>query len=208
MLKRTVLVIFALAVAMQASAKGGIVKTEWGVTAGIRYNGMNAFSASNLSVKPDMTYNVGIHASLAFAGVAIQPELNYGYTEVKVSYPSGGEMGSSVVTAHNLEVPLLLSLRMLPIVRFNLGPVFNIMSKTSYKNGNAKMMFGDIHPTFGYAVGVSVCVLKKLLIDARFVGYFEAPVNEFNYGNVNDPNDTTTFKTKLYSGGIKIGYLF
>ena len=202
MLKKSILIIFALAMTVQASAKGGLISTEFGVTAGLRYNSLSLKNAPNaMTAKPGMTYNVGLHASVAVLGVAIQPELNYGYTSVKINAPQSA-LAETTVKAHDLEIPVLVSLRFLPIVRFNVGPVFNVMGKGNYKDASGtKVMFGGLHPSCGYAVGVSVALLHKLLIDARFVGYFKqnAHINNFEGLDLN---------TKTYSGGIKIGYLF
>lgn len=208
MLKKTLLAMFALAVAAQANAK--VLGTEWGVTAGVRYNSesvKDAFKGSinGLSLRSNLTYNVGIHASLAFMGIAIQPELNYGYTSMNLTVPQSGAADyTTTVKAHDIEVPVLLSLRFLPVVRFNVGPVFNIMSRATYKNAaGEKEMYGQLHPSCGYAAGLSLCLVKKLLIDARFVGYFNK-----TYHELPDVGVDSGFKSKTYSVGLKLGYLF
>lgn len=195
MLKKSLLVIFALAAVLQACAKERF-ETEWGLTAGIRYNGMVLNGAPDgFSAKPNMTYNVGLHAGLAFDGIAVQPEINYGYTTLNVNYQGL----DAKVKAHDVEIPVLLSLRFLPVVRFNVGPVFNIMSQANYDNGGDRVMYGGIHPSVGYAAGISLCIVNKLLIDARFVGYFKRADNQF---------EGLDFRTRGYSGGIKVGFLF
>lgn len=203
-MKKLLFLVFALATLMQVSAKGGF-GTEWGLTAGIRYNGMSLKGAPDgFSVTPHMTYNVGIHASLAFAGIAVQPEINYGYTTLNATYQGF----DAKIKAHDVEVPVLLSLRFLPIVRFNVGPVFNIMSKANYVNGNETLMYGGLRPSVGYAAGISLCFLKKLIIDARFVGYFKPAANEFNPYSPVVGDNAINFDTRGYSGGIKVGFLF
>ena len=203
MLKRSVTVIFALLAAAYANAK--VIGTEWGLTAGVRYDRMALKNApAGLTLSSDITYNGGLHASFVFFGVAIQPEVNYGYTKLRVGAPSSLASATAHVKVHDVEIPLLLSLRFLPVVRFNVGPVFNIMSKANYEYGEEYLMFGPVHPSLGYAVGISLCIAKKLLIDARYTGYFSNTVNEISFGSA----DPCTFNIRSSSGGIKIGYLF
>lgn len=207
MLKRSILVLFAMAIAAQASAK--VVGTEWGLTAGVRYDIISFDKNTGLSLSPNITYNVGLHTSLVFLGLAIQPELNYGYTAIKVkTMVDGGKNTDTKVKAHDLEVPVLLSLRLLPVIRFNAGVVFNILNKATYERQNEVLMFGPIHPSVGYAAGISLCFGHKVLIDARFVGYFNKSLNEFNPFYPPIAERAVTFNMKSCSAGIKIGYLF
>lgn len=197
--KKLLLAIAATAAAAQVCAKGSMT-SEWGLTAGVRYNWRTMFTGQRqLSLTPAVSYNIGVQAGLCFGEVAVQPELNYGYTAAKARI---GEKGGRTVSvkAHDLEIPLLVSLRVLPVVRFNAGPVFNVLSTASYSGGeDGNAMFGALSPTFGYAAGVSAVPTGKLLIDIRFTGYFQRTLNQF---------EGYDFKTMPYSVGLKIGYLF
>lgn len=201
MLKRTtgklLLALISLAFVLPVNA-GGNVSSEWGLTAGVRFNGRRVWNApEGLSLTPAISYNVGLHASIGGAGVAVQPELNYGYTATKIR---SGNNTLATVKAHDLEVPVLASLRFLPVVRFNVGPVFNIMSSATYDSaGGDKTMFGGMVPTFGYIAGISVVPTRHLLIDLRFTGYIQRTSNQF---------EGKDFTTKPCSAGLKIGYLF
>lgn len=204
MWKKYILAIFAFLAAIEANAK--IAGTEWGVTAGVRYEKLSFDKTEGiLSMSPNITYNVGLHTSLVFLGIAIQPEINYGYTAIKVkSELNGGKNLDTTVKTHDLEVPVLLSLRFLPVVRFNAGLVFNIMNKANYEYKEEMMMFGPIHPSVGYAAGISLKIAKRLLIDARYTGYFRKTLNELSI----NPKEPYTFNLKSGSGGIKLGILF
>lgn len=209
MLKRSVLALLAISFALTAAAKGGNVSTEWGVTAGIRYNGISLYDVpSGFSVRPGITYNAGVQAGVIFGMVAVQPELNYGYTTLKVLCPQSDDLPKTSVKCHEIEIPLLLSLHMLDYLRINAGPVFNIMSRTNYYSGEESMMYGNLHPTFGYAAGLTFCISGKFIIDARFTGYLNRTLNEFNPYTPGTSGDAITFRSKSWSGGIKIGYLF
>lgn len=197
--KKLLLILAAVLFTAQALAKGNI-SSEWGLTAGIRFNGRTAFNApAGFSLTPALSYNIGLQAGIGNTEVAFQPELNYGYTATKIRM-NGEKAPAATVKAHDIEIPLLVSLRMLPVVRFNAGPVFNVMSTASYDNAEGeRAMLGGLQPTFGYAAGVAAVPTEKLLIEIRFTGYLQRAVNQY---------EGCDFKTKPYSVGIKIGYLF
>lgn len=197
--KKLLLILAAALFAAQALAKGNI-SSEWGLTAGIRFNGRTSFNApAGLSLTPALSYNIGLQAGIGNTEVAFQPELNYGYTATKIRL-NGEKAPAAAVKAHDIEIPLLVSLRMLPVVRFNAGPVFNVMSTASYDNAEGeRAMLGGLQPTFGYAAGAAAVPTEKLLIEIRFTGYLQRAVNQY---------EGCDFKTKPYSVGIKIGYLF
>lgn len=205
-IKKTLLLLVSLAVTLPTSAKGDETRRkdnwrpEWGVTAGVRFNGMSLVDVpSQMSVSPRLSYNAGLHGSIAYSWIALQGELNYGYTSVKASLRERTTFNTTV-KAHNIEIPVLVSVHVVPIVRINAGPVFNIMSIANYRDSSGEgAMFGGLLPTFGYSVGAAVMIKPRFFVDVRFVGAFHRTYNQF---------EGFEFKTKPYSGGIKIGYLF
>lgn len=205
-LGKAAVIVAAVVFAARAEAKGIIVKSEWGISAGLRYNALSVKNGpAGLSMRPGLTYNAGLHAAIAFVGIGIQPELNYGYTTATLTL-TDASASKVKVKAHDLEVPVLLSLRFLPVVRFNVGPVFNIMSSANYKVDGEKLLLGGLHPHIGYAVGLALG-FGKVVIDARFTGYFKRTDNEFNPAP-KVPDSMVPFKVKTCSGGLKIGFLF
>ena len=204
MLKKSLLAVLALAAMLNARAKSDI-SMEWGVTAGARYSFLSPEGSSGgLSVQPGIGFDAGIHSSIVFTGVAIQPELNYAFTKLRIS--TGPKGVSADIKGHDLEIPILVSLRLLPVVRFNAGPVFTIMSSARYAVRDESLQLGGLRPTFGYSAGISVRVLKKMLIDARYTGYFNRTVNEFNPSVAADGQ--YTFRLRNGWVGLKIGYIF
>jgi len=175
------------------------LRTEWGITAGAHYTGMKLFEANKLSIKPRIGYDAGIHMALRFGeAIAIQPELYYSYTAADISVDSADR--ATRIKSHAVEMPITVSIRILSPLRINIGPVFNLMNNTSYIDRDGeKQMFGNIRPTFGYTAGVSVCVIRKLLIDARFVGQFKNTLHDF---------EGREFRIGSYYAGLKLGYLF
>lgn len=207
MIKRTAILVFALATALAAAAKG-IDGVEWGVTASVRYNGLAAEGASDtFSLTPRIGYGAGIHAGLIFGEFAVQPELNYFYSTARAAKSFDKGKTASTVKAHDVEIPILFSVRSLPVVRFNAGPLFTLMSSARYIDDKGEQAeFGGLRPTFGYAAGISLSPVRHLIIDLRFTGYFGRTVNEYNPRQLQSGFDT--FKVRTLSGGIKIGYLF
>ena len=212
MLKRSLTVVFALVLCMQASAKFGRhgVSSDLGISVGVRCNNISVEGApEGFSLKPKLTYEAGLNFSISFGRVfAIQPELSYGYTALDVTCPGTELVSPTRVKAHDVEVPVLLSLDIVSIFTknnsgfsFNIegGPVFNIMSKANYDIGDERVMFGGLHPSTGYAAGISTGLFNRLIVGVRYVGYFKQSVNQF---------EGIDFNTKTGSLGIQIGLLF
>ncbi|MBP3483079.1 MAG: PorT family protein [Alistipes sp.] len=212
MLKRTALTILALAISLQAYCFGDRqddyaphrkrrmnLRTEWGIAAGIHYAGLKLSGGENLSLKSRLGFDAGVHMALRFGdAIALQPELLYSYTSADLSVK--GIKGSTRIKSHAIEIPLIISVRILSPLHINVGPVFNVMNNTSYidRNGD-KQMFGNLRPTFGYTAGIAVFPLRKLMIDARFTGIFKNTLHNF---------DGKEFHLGSYIVGLKIGYLF
>lgn len=211
MLRKLLLLIFASAAIFQASAKDGKhnVSSDLGISFGIRSNKISAEGVpEGFSLKSKLTYEVGLNAAISFGRVlAIQPELNYGYTALDVTSPDSGLASPTRVKAHDIEVPVLLSVDIVGIFRrdagcslnIEAGPVFNIMSKANYDSGDERVMFGGLHPSTGYAAGISTCLFNRLLVGVRYAGYFKKSVNQF---------EGIDFNIKTGSVGIQIGILF
>lgn len=185
------------------------VTFEWGATAGLRFNGVNLIWQSNdlgMIANARMGFNLGLHTAVTFAEIiALQPELNYGYSATKLSFSGEGKWNSRL-SSNDIEMPILISVRALPVVRLNVGPVFTLMSEARYKDdADNGQFFGNMHPTYGYALGASVCLAEHYLIDARFTGYFNRTYGSVMATNFVQAKDVTM---RTYWLGIKFGYLF
>ena len=206
-MKRYLLAILAV-VLLGGVAQGGVpgVRTEFGVVAGVDYP-FHKFDMgqSAAQIKGNMGFAAGIHMGLRIVGIlGVQPEIIYSYHKFSLEN-SKQQSFSTEVKCNTLQIPLLISLR-LPAVRFNLGPVFTVMDNPTYldKSGE-KVMFGRLHPTVSYAVGVSTVLLRKLVVDARVSSGVKSMENFLSYDAKQQGN---TIKTTTINAQLKVGVLF
>lgn len=186
--------------------RGIKLSTEWGFVAGVSYPWMKSEipDVPTFHIQPKMGLSAGFHMALRFDNTfALQPELIYNYSPIRISDPSA--KFSSRVKAQSLQVPVLLSVRV-SIVRFNVGPVITLVDNPVYNDRSGdRVMFGRIYPTFSYTVGAGVHVLRHLLIDLRYNGRFNKSTNFVSYDSSHDGFE---FRTSTHNVQLKIGYLF
>ncbi len=184
---------------------GPKIRTEWGVTGALYYNTMQLVDAPHdtavgtLSARPRLGYGFGLHMALKIGSFfAVQPEVNYHYSSIKSGNSRLGHNAN--VKINTVDVPILLSLRLGNIFRLNAGPLFTVMNNCYYLDtkGN-KQMFGATRPTFGYSAGAAVVLLRKLMVDVRYIGYFKPTLQ--NYEGIE-------FNSRNASVVCKIGFLF
>ena len=175
------------------------VRLEWGLTAAAYYNMFKIDDAKNISVKSPMSVGAGLHMSLNFGRFfAIQPEINYQYQKFNVRTDKAQK--NIKVTGHSVDIPILLSLRIANVVRFNAGPMFTIMNSYHYDTDRGeRVMYGNARPTFGYSAGVAVLLRRRFMIDARYIGYFKQSLNHV---------EGEEFNGQLSSISLKLGFLF
>ena len=205
-MRRCLLLILAV-VLLGGMAQGRVpgVRTEFGVVAGVDYP-LYKFDMgqSAATMQGKMGFAAGIQMGLRITEMfAIQPEVIYSYH--KIGIENSKQKFSTDVKCNTLQVPLLFSLR-LPIVRFNLGPVFTVMDNPVYLDRKSeKVMFGQIYPMVSYAAGVSTCLFEKLIIDARVSSGFKAMENFISY---DAKSAGETIKTTTFNAQLKVGVLF
>ena len=205
-MRRCLLAILAV-VLLGGIARGGVpgVRTEFGVVAGVDYP-LYKFDMgqSAAQMKTNMGFAAGIHMGLRIVGIlGVQPEIIYSYH--KLGLENSKQNFSTDVKCNTLQIPLLVSLR-LPIVRFNIGPVFTVMDNPIYLDRKQeRVMFGMVHPTVSYAAGVSLCLMERFLIDARVASGFKAMENFISY---DAKSAGETIKTTTFNAQLKVGVLF
>ena len=180
------------------------IRTELGVVAGMHYPVANfSMGSSTATLKANPGFTAGLHMGLRLVGIlGIQPEIIYSHN--KINLTDKALNFSSHITCNTVQVPVLVSLR-LALVRFNIGPVFTVMDNPSFADRNGeKALFGRLNPTVSYSAGVSVCLFKHLLIDARVMSGFKATENCLSYemGNEN------YIKTTSLNAQLKVGFIF
>ena len=181
------------------------LRTEWGVTGALYYNTMQLAdrphdtAVGTLSLRPQIGYGVGLHMALRIGRFfAIQPEVNYHRSSIKSS--NSKLLHNANVKINTLDIPVLLSFRLGNIFRLNAGPLFTVMNNCYYTDSKGdKQMFGNTRPTFGYSAGAAVVLLRKLMVDVRYMGYFKPTLQ--NYEGVE-------FNSRNASIVLKLGFLF
>lgn len=205
-MRRCLLVVLA-AVLLGGVAQGGVpgVKTEFGVVAGVDHPVAKFdMASSSATLKANTGFTVGVHMGLRIAGIlAIQPEVLYSYNKIALNDEKRGF--STEIKCNTVQIPVLVSLR-LGLVRLNIGPVFNVVDNPTYLDRNSeKVLFGPLRPTLSYAAGVSVCLLQRLLIDARVSSGFKAMENCISY---DAKSEGEYIKTTMFNAQLKVGVLF
>lgn len=205
-MRRCLLVVLA-AVLLGGVAQGGVpgVRTEFGVVAGVDHPVAKFdMTSSSATLKANTGFTVGVHMGLRIAGIlAIQPEVLYSYNKIALNDEKRGF--STDIKCNTVQIPVLVSLR-LGLVRLNIGPVFNVVDNPTYLDRNSeKVLFGPLRPTLSYAAGVSVCLLQRLLIDARVSSGFKAMENCISY---DAKSEGEYIKTTMFNAQLKVGVLF
>lgn len=133
----------------------------------------------------------------------LQPEILYSFN--KIALTDEKQNFATDIRCNTLQIPVLVSLRV-GLVRFNVGPVFNVMDNPTYLDRKQeKVLFGPVNPTVSYAAGVSVCLFDKLLVDARVSSGFKAMENCISY---DAKIEGQYIKTTMINAQLKVGILF
>ena len=184
------------------SKRSSNVGMEWGLTASASYNTLDIKnSVTKFAIPPHMGYGAGLHMALKLGRFfAVQPEINYVHSKLKVDIGESKKLKKPRITTNTVDIPLLLSLRFGNLFRINAGPVFTVMNNCFYTDSKGeKAMFGSTKPTFGYSAGVALVLLRRYMIDARYVGYFKNSLHNYN---------GQEFDGKYQTISIKLGYIF
>ena len=156
---------------------GRLVKTEMGIGVGGVYTMLQTPSA-DVMLKPNLGYQGNVQLALVFGKtVGIQAEICY----------SGGSVDTSLrnmdfkrtVRTTTIDMPLFLSLRLLNIVRLNLGPQFTVMNRAEYSVDGETYFFGPLYPTLNLAAGLGFKIFGNLMLEARYVYPLGVGTNQF-----------------------------
>lgn len=206
-MKRYYLLILAAIILCGSVTAKGVpgFRTEFGVVAGVnqpfaKFN----MGSSQSSISQNTGFTAGIHMGLRIAGIiGIQPEILFSHNKLNIKDKT--QNFTSDIKCNTVQIPLLLSIR-LAIVRLNVGPVFTVMDNPTYLDRRGeKVLFGPLYPTISYSAGASVCILKKILIDARIMSGFKAMENCLSYDVL---QQSSYIKTTMFNAQLKVGILF
>ncbi len=173
------------------------VKFEWGAMAGLN---LADFSTSELGVdvKNKLGWQAGIIMAANFGAYAIEPQILYVRHGVRIKGAAGKEVN---IKSNSIDVPILVSLRLLKPFRLYAGPVFTVMNDCKEKSGDDLLDFGRIRPTMSYTAGIGVA-LGHSLIDLRYNGQFKGKED------VVLPNGAVLKDLTSWNVALSFGYVF
>ena len=173
-------------------------RVEWGVLGGLNISDFST-KMDHTDVKNKLGWHFGIVTALNFGAFAVEPQILYVRQGLKIN--TGGEPEVNI-KSNSIDVPVLVSLRLLNPVRIYAGPVFTVMNDCKEKAGGDLLNFGRVRPTMSYSVGLGVMLMRHLLLDVRYNGQFSAKKD------VPLPNDRMLDKLRAHNVAFSVGYVF
>lgn len=198
MFRKLVLTLFLAVVACSASAQRSRTRMEWGVIGGINVPDYTT-NMSKADVKDKMGWQVGITTAVNLGVVAVEPQILYVRQGLRIRPEGLSELN---VKSKSIDVPVLVSLRLLNPFRIYAGPVFTVMNDCKQKAGDDLLDFGRVRPTLSYTIGAGVVLLRHLLIDVRYNGQFRGK------HDVALTNEVMLPEIRSYNVALSVGYLF
>lgn len=198
-MKRTILLTLLLAAtAWGAMAQRPRTRVEWGVIGGINVPDYTT-NMKATEIRNKCGWQAGIVTAVNLGAFAIEPQILYVRQGLRIRPEGSGELN---LKSNSIDVPVLVSLRLLNPVRIYAGPVFTVMNDCKRKDGGDLLDFGRVRPTMSYTVGAGVVLLRHLLIDVRYNGQFRAK------HEVVLPDGRQLDKLRSYNVALSVGYLF
>lgn len=197
-MRKIMLVLLLGVLAAPVSAQRPRTRVEWGAIGGINIVDFSV-SDSRTDIKNKLGWQAGIVAAVNFGVFAVEPQILYVRQGLRI-HPQGGKEIN--LKSNSIDVPLLVSLRLLHPVRIYAGPVFTVMNDCKQKSGGDLLNFSRIRPTMSYTVGLGVVLMRHLLIDLRYNGQFKGKEE------VVLPDGAKLDKLRLHNFAVSFGYLF
>ena len=173
-MKKIVLTLLLAAAAWSAAAQRPRTRVEWGVIGGISIPDYTT-DMDRTDIRNKCGWQAGIVTAVNLGAFAVEPQILYVRQGMRIR-PEGGEEVN--LKSNSIDVPVLLSLRLLHPVRIYTGPVFTVMNDSKQKSG------------------------RDLLVDLRYNGQFRAK------HDVVLPDGQQLDKLRSYNVALSFGYLF
>ncbi len=197
-MKKIVLTLLLAAAAWSAAAQRPRTRVEWGVIGGISIPDYTT-DMDRTDIRNKCGWQAGIVTAVNLGAFAVEPQILYVRQGMRIR-PEGGEEVN--LKSNSIDVPVLLSLRLLHPVRIYTGPVFTVMNDSKQKSGRDLLDFGRVRPTVSFTVGAGVVLMRHLLVDLRYHGQFRAK------HDVVLPDGQQLDKLRSYNVALSFGYLF
>lgn len=190
----SLLVISACAVRAQRPR----LRVEWGAMGGVNIVDFST-SMDRTEIKNKLGWQAGIHMGLVFGAFALEPEILYVRQGLRIREAGRKELN---LKSNSIDVPVLVSFRLLRPLRIFAGPVFTVMNDCKQKSGGDLLDFSRVRPTVSYTVGVGATLMRHLMLDLRYNGQFSGKKD------IALPNGERIGKLRSYNVAISLGYLF
>ena len=197
MLRRIVLTLLFAAIAAGAAAQRPRARVEWGVVGGINIPDYTT-NMSETDVKNKLGWQAGITTAVNLGAFAIEPQILYVRQGLRIKPEGAKEIN---LKSNSIDVPVLLSCRLLRPVRIYAGPVFTVMNDCKYAEGNNEMFFGSMRPTVSYMLGLGLN-FGHTLIDFRYNGQFDSKKCYY------PTEEAVGFNMRSYSLALSVGFVF
>lgn len=197
-MKRILCTLLLLAAVLPATAQRPQTRVEWGIIGGINVPDFST-DMDKAEIRDKCGWQAGIVTAVNLGAFAVEPQILYVRQGLKIQ-PVGAKKFN--LRSSSIDVPVLLSLRLLHPVRIYAGPVFTVMNDCKQKSGGDLLDFSRVRPTVSYAVGAGVVVLRHLLIDVRYNGQFRSK------HDVLLPDGMQLPEVRSYNVALSVGYLF
>lgn len=182
---------------------------NFGIKAGVITDNIEILKGNKIGegLMSDATlgWQVGLVSRVNLPMFHIQPEILFNMHRYDLeSNADGGNISQAEVKLNTVDVPIMLGLRLL-MLRFQAGPVFNLMTETKVKNNRGESYFVDIdRPSVSFAAGVGVDIWK-FNIDARYNGNFSKVRQDIQIGQ---DGDNYNYRSKFNNWTFSLGYMF
>lgn len=193
---------------LNVSAVWGIKLIEMGVKTGLTSPKVEILSPTygsySLTTDNRVGFQVGVMSRINLLMFHIQPELLYSMNSYRLTtFSSSGELSKSTVKFNTVDVPVLFGLKLL-MLRFQGGPVINILTESSVSKSEAPpRTVSFMKPAISYMFGLGADI-GKINFDVRYNGQFARPEQTIQIGS----QESKTYKTKLRTWMFSVGYMF
>ena len=164
MIRKIVVTSLLVVCALSAAAQRPRARIEWGVLGGINIPDYTT-NMSGTDVKNKLGWQAGIVTAVNLGAFAIEPQILYVRQGLRIKPEGAKEIN---LKSNSIDVPVLVSLRLLRPFRFYAGPVFTVMNDCKQKSGGDLLDFGRVRPTMSYTVGAGVKLLGHLLMEQGY----------------------------------------
>lgn len=182
-MKKLILAFFLLFLAVEGFSQN----SGFGIKAGLSSTEVDF---KNDQIVPDDAqtgYHIGVYGRFG-GGLFIQPELLFTQTsgDFTINSPGQGTSEKFKANFNRLDIPVMVGIRMLKVVRVMAGPIASININSDVKNAANTVQDANFNSaTLGYQAGLGID-LGNLSVDAKYEGGLSS-VTE-NIGNLSTDN--------------------